>query len=101
MNMDEWIIRYIPDDIILAIPSDAEHIAWESFPAILEECPEDEDTVGVYCKGSTHMQKDRWPLAGEHGWEEQNEVSGHTRGAVSVQRMGNGMDILEILKFLK
>ena len=52
MNMDEWIIRYIPDDILLAIPSDAEHIAWESFPAILEECPEDEDTVGVYCKGS-------------------------------------------------
>ena len=52
MSMDEWIIRYIPDDIILAIPSDAEHIAWESFPAILEECPEDEDTVGVYCKGS-------------------------------------------------
>ena len=52
MSMDEWIIRYIPDDIILAIPSDAEHIAWESFPAILEECPGDEDTVGVYCKGS-------------------------------------------------
>ena len=52
MNMDEWIIRYIPNDIILAIPSDAEHIAWESFPAILEECPEDEDTVGVYCNGT-------------------------------------------------
>lgn len=44
---------------------------------------------------------DRWPLAGEHGWEEQNEVSVHTRGIVSAQRMGNGMDILEILKFLK
>ena len=52
MNMDEWIIHYIPDNILLAIPSDAEHIAWESFPAILEECPEGEDTVGVYCKGS-------------------------------------------------
>ena len=52
MSMDEWIIRYIPDDIMLAIPSDAEHIAWESFPAILEECPEDEDTVGVYCNGT-------------------------------------------------
>ena len=29
MSMDEWIIRYIPDDIMLAIPSDAENIAWE------------------------------------------------------------------------
>ena len=52
MSMDEWIIRCIPGNILLAIPSDAEHIAWESFPAILEECPGDEDTVGVYCKGS-------------------------------------------------
>lgn len=52
MNMDEWIIRYIPDNILLAIPSDAEHIAWESFPDILEECPEDEDTVAVYCNGT-------------------------------------------------
>ena len=52
MNMDEWIIRYLPGNILLAIPSDAEHIAWESFPAILEECPEGEDTVGVYCNGT-------------------------------------------------
>ena len=50
--MDEWIIRYISGNILLAIPSDAEHIAWESFPAILEECPEGEDTVGVYCNGT-------------------------------------------------
>ena len=52
MSMDEWIIRCMPGNILLAIPSNAEHIAGESFPAILEECPEDEDTVGVYCKGS-------------------------------------------------
>lgn len=52
MSMDEWIIRYISGNILLAIPSDAEHIAWESFPAILEECPEGEDTVGVYCNGT-------------------------------------------------
>ena len=52
MNMDEWIIRYIPDNILLAIPSDAEHIAWESFLAILEECPEGEDTVAAYCNGT-------------------------------------------------
>ena len=47
------------------------------------------------------MQKDRRPLAGEDGWDGQYEVSVHTRGIVSVQWMGNGMDILEILKFLK
>lgn len=49
--MEDWAVHSF-NDMLVAVPSDGVNIRWETFPAVLLGCPEDKDTVGVYCKGS-------------------------------------------------
>ena len=49
--MDDWTV-YGFKDLLVAVPSDGVGIRWETFPAVLSECPEDRDKVAVYLEGA-------------------------------------------------
>lgn len=48
--MEDWAVHSFKD-ILVAVPSDGVNIIWETFPAVLLECPEDKDKVAVYLRG--------------------------------------------------
>lgn len=45
--MRDWAV-YELSNLMMAVPSDGVNIRWETFPAVLSECPEDRDIVVVY-----------------------------------------------------
>lgn len=49
--MEDWAVHSF-NDMLVAVPSDGVNIIWETFPAVLLECPEDRDKVTVYARGS-------------------------------------------------
>lgn len=49
--MEDWIVHSF-NDLLVAVPSDGVNIIWETFPAVLSECPEDKDKVAVSLEGA-------------------------------------------------
>ena len=48
--MGDWTVHSF-DDLLVAVPSDGVNIRWETFPAVLSECPEDRDKVDIMTVG--------------------------------------------------